>query len=33
MEVTSDLMFLGAFVKAYSKEVIEAKISERAIKT
>jgi hypothetical protein len=32
-DITSDRMFLGAFVKAYSNPVIDAKISLRAIKT
>ena len=31
--VTKDRMFLGALVKAYSSDVIEAKISEKAIST
>jgi len=31
--MTKERMFLGALVKAYSREVIEAKISERARRT
>lgn len=31
--ITSDFMFLGALVKAYSRPVMDAKISESAIKT
>lgn len=31
--ITSDFIFLGAFVKAYSRPVIDAKISESAINT
>ena len=31
--MTRDRIFLGAFVKAYSRPVILAKISEKAIKT
>jgi hypothetical protein len=31
--ITRDLIFLGALVKAYSRPVMEAKISLKAIKT
>ena len=31
--ITRDLMFFGALVKAYSSPVIEAKISDRAMRT
>ncbi len=31
--MTSDFMFLGAFVNAYSKPVIDARISEKAMRT
>jgi hypothetical protein len=31
--MTSDLMFFGALVNAYSRLVMEAKISERAMST
>ena len=31
--ITHDLMFTGAFVKAYSRPVMEAKISLNAIRT
>ncbi len=31
--MTSDLMFLGALVKAYSRPVMDARISESAIRT
>jgi hypothetical protein len=31
-DMTSDLMFLGAFVNAYSRPVMDAKISESAIR-
>jgi hypothetical protein len=31
--MTSDFMFLGAFVNAYSRPVIDARISENAMRT
>jgi len=31
--MTSDFMFLGAFVNAYSRPVIDARISEMAMRT
>ena len=31
--MTSDLMFLGALVNAYSRPVMDARISENAIRT
>ena len=33
MDMTRERMFLGAFVKAYSRPVIDAKISLRATRT
>jgi hypothetical protein len=32
-DITNDRMFFGAFVNAYSKPVIDAKISENAMRT
>lgn len=31
--ITSDFIFLGAFVNAYSRPVIDARISENAMRT
>jgi hypothetical protein len=31
-DMTTDLMFFGAFVNAYSRPVMDAKISERAMR-
>ncbi len=32
-DMTSERMFFGAFVKAYSRPVMDARISEKAIRT